>query len=399
MLYEFQSGFRNGLSTNTAMMTVVHDWAKAIENDEATTLVLLDFKKAFDLVSHFKLLNKLKNKFQFSSRACKLIQSYLDNRTQRVCIGDSVSELAPVTSGTPQGGILSALLFSLFINDLPEAVDVNVHLYADDSQLYCSAPRKDLNVCVKRMNSALVNVEHWANANEVQINPKKSKALIIDRKTHLNAPKIYFNNDVIEFVTRTKILGLSVNDHLTWDDHVNKICGEIYGCLGMLRKSQFFTSRELKLKLIRALIVPKLLYCSNIYLGCSRELWRKLNVAFNACARYIFNIHKFDSISQQANEILKCPLEDFLKFRMCLFIFYLLRKMTPNYLYDKLIFPRFPRGKLLKLPPSLKTVQFTTSFFSLGPHLWNDLDSKVRQIESAVTFKAECLSRFAHHRT
>lgn len=88
-----------------------------------------------NLVNLEKLLRKLNNQFNFSSRACNLIKSYLSDRQLRVQVADDCSDLISVTSGTPQGGILSALLFSLFINDLPSAININLHLYADDSQL------------------------------------------------------------------------------------------------------------------------------------------------------------------------------------------------------------------------------------------------------------------------
>ena len=154
LLYKFQSGFRAGLSTNTAMLKVVHDLSSAIESKYVTIICLLDLKKAFELVDHETLLKKLETYFSFSNYSCALIKSYLDERMQLVKIGNECSDLIKVTSGTPQGGILSALLFTLFINDLPAKVNANVHLYADDSQIYYSTPIEQLNVCVEKNQSS-----------------------------------------------------------------------------------------------------------------------------------------------------------------------------------------------------------------------------------------------------
>lgn len=118
LLYKYQSGFRNKLSTNTAILSVVHDLASAVESNHVTILCLLDLRKAFDLVDHNLMLLKLYTNFKFSRRSCAFIKSYLTGRQQKVEINDSSSNLINVTSGTPQGGILSALLFTLFINDL-----------------------------------------------------------------------------------------------------------------------------------------------------------------------------------------------------------------------------------------------------------------------------------------
>ena len=398
LFYENQSGFRTGLSTNTAMLKVVHDISSAIEYKYVTILCLLDLKKAFELVDHETLLKKLETLFSFSRYSCALVKSYLNERMQLVKIGSESSALIKVTSGTPQGGILSALLFTLFINDLPAKVNANVHLYADDSQIYYSTPIEQLDVCVEKMNLALAEILNWAKINSVTINPTKSQAMLISNKAISNAPPVIFNNCVIKYVDRVKSLGLYLNSRLNFDDHVSKTCGSICSCVGMLSQSRSVTPPELRLKLVRALIVPKILYCSPIFSGCSRESWSKLNIAFNRAARYIYNIPRSKSVSSCTEKILGCSLEAYLQYRSCLMIFNLLKLKRPVYLYKNLIFPRFPRSRALGCANSFKCKQFKSSFFVEGVRLWNSLDANIRRLDSIEKFKIECLAFLASRR-
>lgn len=397
LLFKFQSGFRERYSTNTAMLTVVNDLANAIEQGKVTALVLLDLKKAFDLVDHETLLRKLHTKFRFSSRTCKLLQSYLSDRYQRVKLGDDFSNLAPVHSGTPQGGVLSALLFTLFINDIAESISIQVHLYADDSQLYCSAPIDNVNDCIEEMNAELAKLMIWAIDNKVIINPLKSQAILISNKSIKDPPPIFLGNDSIDYVNKVKVLGVMLNNKLTWDDHVMKVRRDIFATLSMLRQTQHLITQSLRLKLVKTLVVPRITYCSNIFMGCSRKLWNQLNVSFNSCARYIYQTRSRDPVSKHAYDILNCTLEHYIQYQACLFIFNLMRTNCPSYLAEKLTQSRLPRGNTLQLPISktLRTDQFTSSFFVMGIRLWNELDSKLRKLEASSAFRQQVFSYFA----
>ena len=113
-----QSGYRSGFSTQSALLRVCHDVRQAVDARCVTILVLFDFSKAFDTISHSKLLIKL-CKLGFSDEALKWIFSYLTGRSQAV-VDDKggCSDWLATTSSVPQGSVLGLLLFSLFINDI-----------------------------------------------------------------------------------------------------------------------------------------------------------------------------------------------------------------------------------------------------------------------------------------
>ena len=97
----------------------------------------MDFKKAFDVISHVKLVHKLIG-YGISRNILHWISSFLSNRNQCVRVNSSLSHWLPVISGVPQGSVLGPLLFNLYINDLTDNFSVNVHakMFADDLKLY-----------------------------------------------------------------------------------------------------------------------------------------------------------------------------------------------------------------------------------------------------------------------
>jgi hypothetical protein len=172
LISSFQSGLRKHFSTTSALIEVIDNVSTNIDNKEVSLLVLLDFSKAFDCVSHFLLLNKLKNKFKFSSSSLNFIINYLSDRFQMVELESCRSNWKPVKSGVPQGGVLSTLLFVMYVNDIESCLNPNkFHLYADDVQLITFSSRDCQNQSINDMNNALSRVSTWAHENELTLNP------------------------------------------------------------------------------------------------------------------------------------------------------------------------------------------------------------------------------------
>ena len=98
-------------------------------------IIYLDFKKAFDSVPHQRLLSKIKS-YGIEDNIFKWLSSFLHNRLQRVVLNGVSSQWARVKSGVPQGSVLGPLLFTLYINDLPDNVACGIKLFTDDTKIY-----------------------------------------------------------------------------------------------------------------------------------------------------------------------------------------------------------------------------------------------------------------------
>ena len=136
-----------------------------INSNQYTGLVLLDFKKA--LIQYHVAFYKLQH-YGVRGPSLDLLQSYLDQRKQFVAIVNTSSQIAPISFGVPQGSTLGPLLFLIYINDLPNAVNCIPRLFADDT---CLISRNfNLSKLESDMNEDLVKIHKWCLANKVTIN-------------------------------------------------------------------------------------------------------------------------------------------------------------------------------------------------------------------------------------
>ena len=135
MLTENQHDFRQKRSCCTQLLKTVHDWAKAEDISSPVDAIYLDYRKAFDSVSHERLLEKLKV-LGINCSIRTWIRSFLTDRWQKISVNGSYSDAIKITSGVPQGSNLGSVLFLLYINDMPAEVGNKLQRFADDYKLY-----------------------------------------------------------------------------------------------------------------------------------------------------------------------------------------------------------------------------------------------------------------------
>ena len=204
--------------------------------------------------------------------------------------------------GVPQGSKLGLLLFALFINDLPNCLSVDsYHLYADDFQFWFSFDPQSFKQAIDLVNNNLSLINSWAKLNELSLNPKKSLAIVIHKarqKIH-RLPPISLNGEIIPYVDHTRNLGLVINSHLDWSDHVAKICQLVNFTLRSLRVFGRLVPQDTRLLLVKALIIPHFSYCDVVFSNdinvASRQ---RLSVTFNNYIRYIYSLLPWDHVSR-----------------------------------------------------------------------------------------------------
>ena len=156
LISKFQSGFRPGYSTLSALIQMCDAGFNNMDNGELTGVVFLDIQKAFDSIDHNILLDKLKF-YGISQIEIKWFQSYLTDRYQQCQINGFLSKKGKIISGVPQGSILGPLPFLIYINDLPNCLKSTIPcLYADDTQIFTSL--HDTAKIADSLNSDLENI-------------------------------------------------------------------------------------------------------------------------------------------------------------------------------------------------------------------------------------------------
>ena len=281
LLHKSQSGFRPKHSTEIALIHMIDSWLRAVNVGKIIGCVLVDFRKAFDLVDHNILLKKLEC-YKCNEAYLKWFESYLTNRIQRVSLGNNLSEPASVTCGVPQGSILGPLLFLVFINDLPLFLQSStiVDLYADDTTFYDF--QNDINQLKNNLQSSLESLHRWCKQNGMVLNANKTKVMLITSKQKRNflqnpALALRYNDINIKMTTCDKILGIQVDENLIWNSQCQQVYKKVSSYLWLLSKIRSFLSIEHRLLFYKAYIKPHFEYCSVIWSNTSSSNINKFN--------------------------------------------------------------------------------------------------------------------------
>ena len=393
LLDQFQSGFRRHHSTSTALTKVYFDLLESMNRSHISVLALLDFSKAFDCINHTLLAQKLRLYFKFSVYSTRLIVSYLANRWQIVKSGNKFSSPMPVLSGVPQGSVLGPLLFSLYINDLPEQLKYSrYHMYADDVQLYISGPPSSVNDICQNLNVDLLMISSWAKSNGLCLNAKKSQILpIYKRKIDLNLLPFEIDGVKLEVSDVVRNLGVFFNRTLTWSAHVNEVCKKVNFALYSLKKLSNITPISTRLLFVRSLIMPIFTYGDIFIYNADSQSKYRLKLAFNSCIRYIHGLRKFDHVSDFQDTLLGVPFMVYLQVRVLCFIFKILHVKHPSYLYSLLTFSSSPRVfRITSLSTRFATNQFASSIFVNGLSRFNSLPEQIKKSKSVNHFRKAC---------
>ena len=260
-----QYGFLKGHSTEQAMLEISHRITEAIEQKQFILGIFLDLSKAFDTIDHNILLSKL-HYYGIRGIALKWFHSYLSYRQQLVYTPTSTSLPQVLNYGVPQGSVLGPLLFLLYINDMPFASNIiNFILFADDTTgLYKSHTLNDLFVT---MNSELDKLNCWFAANKLKLNIDKTKWILFSTRQKLpffqldsSSHIININNSNIEQALSTKFLGLHLDNHLNFKQHISQTHLKITKGIYLLRRASQFLPIETLKTLYSTLILPHLSY-------------------------------------------------------------------------------------------------------------------------------------------
>ena len=189
----------------------------------------MNLAKAFDTVDHDKLIHKL-SLYGICDISLSWFISYLLNREQRCFINGQLSEAQTWKCGVPQGSILGPLLFLININDLPNCLQLsNPRMYADDKALTTTG--SSAAEITARVNTDLINIREWLNANRLSLNVVKTEQMFIGSDHNLNkvrgVPLMFSNKNPMKRVNTSKSLGIYIDEMLSWLDKINVLSKKI----------------------------------------------------------------------------------------------------------------------------------------------------------------------------
>ncbi|XP_065645807.1 uncharacterized protein LOC136076261 [Hydra vulgaris] len=266
LLSRHQHGFVKSKSCITNLLEVLGIITEALSDNCAALLILLDFTKAFDRVSHSLLYHKLAG-YGFGKNILAWLKDFLENRKQRVVLGNFASEWMDVQSGVPQGSVIGPLLFLLFINDMPELVKNSCKLFADDSQLVVKIKTvTDLGFVQKDIDILC----DWSRLWCMEFSINKCKVLKFHGgSTDIDIPFTMVNNNgsqiPLEDVSVERTLGVLINNKLKWSEQISHAILKANSVLGLLRRTFKKWNPSMFVKLYTAYVRPILEYCAPIW--------------------------------------------------------------------------------------------------------------------------------------
>jgi len=388
VLYHLQHGFREKRSCVSQLVMLVNDLVKSVYNKDQVDPILLDFSKAFDKVSHEKVLLKLYN-YGVRGQSLRWIKSFLDNRSQSVVLNGTSSSAIPVSSGVPQGSVLGPLLFLAYINDLPQNIQSTVRLFADDTAIYATIRSATDSVTLQ---NDLKRLEKWELEWDMEFNPSKCQVIHATKRKHPIPTQYFLHGIKIESVTSAKYLGVDIASNLSWDDHINRSTKKANQTLGFLRRNIKVKSQPVKSLAYQTLVRPQLEYGSEVWSPHNHNQIYQIESVQRRAARWITsNYETTASVTNMLNTLglrrldlrrIDSRLSLFYKIQHGLVAIHITEYLTPlSYT------PRIGHSLSYRLLSATKDY-YKFSFFPRTVYHWNKLPQCVVHLPTPEQFNA-----------
>jgi len=403
LFHPLQSGFRPNHSCQSTVSRLTNVWLSAVNTFKMSGSVFLDLTKAFDLVNHNILLDKL-SLYLKNDAVLAFFSSYLAHRTQCVYLNGMYSSCRKVKTGVPQGSILGPLLFCIYINDLPlHITDPEVHcdMFADDTILHSSS--RNLNTIQGRLQKSLSEVDMWCRSNAMVINPSKTKCMLLTtrQKKQRNPLRLQLDlsENAIEQVSEHRVLGIIIDDTFRWESHLNHTCKVISRNLFLLSKLKHFLDTSARKLFFHAHIMSHINYSSVIWDGCSDVHFKKINSLYRRAVKLILTDSPLTTDEKFAALNL-LPLSEHLVLNKCTFMHKIHVRKAPLYLCQ--FFQKPSTGRLQSehnfILPQPRIDLFKSSLSYSGVYSWNALPLNIKGISSHMLFKKKLHEHFTQQR-
>ena len=383
-----QCGFRKGFSAQHCLIVMLERWKKSIDRKGCAGALLTDLSKAFDCLSHELLIAKLEA-YGFDYFSLKLVYNYLNYRYQRVRINSKYSSWSEIICGVPQGSILGPLLFNIYLCDLFLFISPNVANYADDNSPYATA--KDIESVITQLENEAKSLLQWLKENAFIANPDKSHLLLNSTDTNLST---FVGGHKINNSQHVKLLGISIDNELNFNEHVHKLCKKASQKLHALSRVASYMNQERRRIIMKAFVQSQFGYCPLVWMCHSRVLNSRINRIHERALRIVYNdytstftilLDRDKSFTVHQRNIQTLAIE----------VFKVVNNISP--LIMKSVFPLKDTlahcSKQIFETRNIRTVHYGLETISvLGPKIWSILPNDIKLCTNLIDFKKKIRS-------
>ena len=383
-LSNYQCGFRKGYSAQYCLLLLLLEkWRISSDNKQSSGILLTDLSKAVDCLSYDLLIAKL-NAYGFNYKSLQLIYSYLTNRYQRVRINSSYSTWSEIINGVPQGSILGPMLFNIYLSDLFLFTnDSDIANYADDNSPYATGT--NMNSVMEKLENDSKALLKWVSNNSLKANPDKFH-LLLNSNNNLS---IKVDEFLIGNSKNEKLLGITLDNDLNFNEHVNKLCKKASQKLHALGRISKYMNIDQRRKIMTAFIHSQFGYCPLVWMFHSRTLNNQINRIHERALRIVYNdthstfnelLSKDGSFTIHERNIQTLAIE----------LYKIIMGLSPQIMTE--ILPLKERNNYCSRFPfkshNVKTVNYGTETISfLGPKIWSIIPNNIRNSSTLLEFK------------
>ena len=230
----------------------------------------------------------------------------MQDRTQCVFLNGNYSTKGVVKCGVPQGSVLGPLLFSIFINDLPLHIlntKIVCDLFADDNSIH--SRETNVESIQSSLQEGLNDVLKWCDQNRMVVHPWKTKSMVLaSRQKHQLKPLILnltLGTNITELVREHKDLGITIDEELKWQPHIDNICKQVARNLFLLGQLRKYVDIDCRKLFFNAHLMKHINYASTAWSNASEVHFKKLNSLHRRAEKLILPDHSLSTTAKLKN--------------------------------------------------------------------------------------------------
>ena len=410
-----QAAYKKNHSCETSLLRLTNDALRAMEQQQATILVVTDLSAAFDTVNHDILLSVLDKRFGLQGNILNWVEAYLHPRNFKVCIGDAKSGVRQLKQSVPQGSVGGPILFNFYCSTITSAIDegcgIELGAFADDHNLrkkFTPALPDNEKEALQTMELSLDRIIKWMNRNCQKINPTKTELMYIASRRQIKKcleNTIRVGEDRVDRSAKVNMLGVWLDEHLSFEHHILQKCKNAMLSIYKIRNQRRYLSLEACQVLIHSLVFLHLDYCNSLLFGLPECVICKLQRVQNIAAKLVLNLEKSDSPRLAMFRLHWLPIRYRLDFKIALLMYKCYKGEAPKYLYELLdikqrteisrrLRSHQDNNVLYRIPFTRAKTVMDRSFSVAGPRIWNGLPIDVQQSGTVDAFKTKLKNFF-----
>ena len=381
---KYQTGFRKGLNAQHCLIAMIERFRKSLDQGGEYSALLTDLSKAFDCLPHDLIIAKL-HAYGFDDPSLRLIHSYLTDRFQRVKINNAYSSWSAIKYGVPQGSILGPLLFNIFICDLFLFIDDSeIANYADDNTPYTIG--NDKNEVLEKLKISATKVFQWFSENAMKANTGKCHFISsVDTST-----KFSLTNCSIDNSNSQKLLGVTIDRKLNFQEHVSNLCKKASTKINALARVFPYMPLNQKKTLMNAYFLSQFGYCPLVWMNHGRVLNNRINSLHERALRLVYGDYKssFAELLEKDNSV---TIHQRNLQTLALEVFKIKNDMAPEIM--KGLFQVKNSQYNLRNNTSIQRRNIKTTLYgsetliNLAPQIWNLVPKEIQNCTSLPNFK------------